>query len=214
MAEEEQVFYTALGKAITQWQSVEDALSIIFTTLLSARPLPDLTVSAAFHTILNFRAKLDMTSAAFEMKAFLGAADRPPGVMDAMFEAWTPLKNRAHKRSLRRNELAHFAMSVDDRKKPGYRYTLRPSLVDMRALMQHGGNPPERNICSIIAQGNSFQKLGLDLMEFYLNRLGPFAGSPPSPSPEQSGNSLRKLIQTESIPTDEGHSLRPEPSEE
>jgi hypothetical protein len=77
------------------------------------------------------------------------------------------LRNRAGKRADRRNDMAHFAMHMDQTKGPGYRCYLAPNIISMNAFMKRLGRPLARNICMIIAQGNSFQKLGDDIRAFY-----------------------------------------------
>lgn len=48
LQEEEQAFYAALGKAITQWQRVEESLALIFSTVVGDRSGVDLKANAAF----------------------------------------------------------------------------------------------------------------------------------------------------------------------
>lgn len=183
LEEEEREFYAALGKAITQWQAIEEWLAMIFASAVGKQSA-DVTANAALHAVINFNTKLAMTSTAIEMLAFLSTFERPPGTESPMLMEWTTLRTRCEKRSGRRNELAHFAMERDDKRKPGYRYRLQPNIIDMRAWMKHGGKPPQRTLCSIIAQGNSFQKLGSDLMAFFL-RWFPIvrASTPPAAAP-------------------------------
>ena len=166
--EEEKLFYGALGKAITQWQRVEEGLALIFSMAVSNNREMGVSANAAFHAVLNFNSKLAMTASALEMIAFHSVFDRQPGTENPMLAEWSPLNNRARRRADRRNDLAHFAMHLDDTRNPGYRWYLSPNIIDMRALIRHGGKPPERHACMIMAQGNSFEKLGTDLILFCL----------------------------------------------
>src|SRR5271156_486350 len=100
--EEEQAFYAALGRALAQWQRVEENLAVTFSTVAGGSGLPDLAANAAFYAVLNFNTKLTMTTAAIEMKSFLSLAERPSGP-DPMLAAWTPIKKRAERRVKHRN---------------------------------------------------------------------------------------------------------------
>jgi hypothetical protein len=179
LQEEERTFYAALGKALTQWQRIEENLAIIFASVAGRHGLPDMAANAAFHAVLNFNTKLAMTDSAIKMKSFLSVLEREPGVSDPMIGEWDTLKNRAERRAKRRNELAHFALAFDRAKTPGNRYTLQPSAIDMRAWMLNAGNPPTRYTRDLVDQGNSFENLGFDLSLFYLRWLWPRDASGP-----------------------------------
>jgi hypothetical protein len=169
LEQEIQAFYSALGEAITKWQRVEEGLSILFATAIGSEGEYNSVASAAFHSILSFKAKLDMTHAALTAINFMSAFGRPPGQESPMLMAWGPLRNRASRRADSRNEMAHFAMHVDPDGKPGYRCYLAPNVINVNALIRHGGRPPRRNTCILMARGNSFEKLAMQLQAFYLN---------------------------------------------
>jgi hypothetical protein len=122
-----------------------------------------------------------MIDAAMAAAALLAPLERGPLADNTMFAEWKTLRNRISKRADRRNEMAHFAMHMDASKKPGHRFYLAPNMINVNALIRHAGKPPTRNICMLIAQGNSFQKLGKDLQNFYSKWAGqeawPFAAS-------------------------------------
>jgi hypothetical protein len=186
LQEEERAFYAALGKALTQWQRIEENLAIIFASVAGSHGLPDMAANAAFHAVLNFNTKLAMTDSALKMKSFLSTLERAPGASDPMIDQWDTLKKRAERRAKRRNELAHFGMAFDRAGAPGNRYTLQPSAIDMRAWMLSAGKPPTRYTRDLTDQGNSFESLGLDLSLFYLRWLWPKeASGPPAAYPEQ-----------------------------
>lgn len=163
-------FYAALGKAITQWQSVEEGLTVIFSAAIGGEAA-GAAANAAFQAALNFNTKLAMVDSALATIAFLSAFHRMPGEASPMYADWTPLKNRASRRADRRNEMAHFAMHLDETRKPGYRCYLAPNVINVNAMIRYAGKPPKRYTCNVIAQGNSFDKLAFDLQMFYISWL-------------------------------------------
>jgi hypothetical protein len=148
--DEEERFYGALGKAVTQWQEVEQALAMIF--LDAHTQSTRLRANVIFHTVLSFETRLDMVDAA--LKASRGTK---------FLAKWQTLFNRCSKRARRRNQLAHFGLMVDPKRRPGYRYHLRPSIFDLSGLYKRRRRPPELNTCQIIAVGNSFSTLAQEL---------------------------------------------------
>ena len=55
---EEDVFYAALGKAVTQWAAVEHNLFDLYQALIKSKNWTIL--SASYHVVSNFRTKLDI----------------------------------------------------------------------------------------------------------------------------------------------------------
>jgi hypothetical protein len=137
LSDEEERFYGALGKAITQWQEVEQALAMLF---LDAHTQDTwLRANVVFHSVLSFETRMDMVDAALKVsrsKAFLAK--------------WEPLFKRCAKRAKRRNQLAHFTLSVDPNRRAGYRCHLRPSIFDA-SIRYRRKRPPELSGCQIIA---------------------------------------------------------------
>ena len=154
--EEERLFTAALGKAITNWQMVEGALSGVFCNLIGARFHE--AANMAFFSVLSFEAKLGMTDAAAQ--STIGSTP--------LWNEWSPLFNRAGRRNKRRNQLAHFMLAYDGSKRPGYRFHIRPSAFDRRTEYRWGTKPPEINGCQLTAMGNSFSKLAADMRRFVI----------------------------------------------
>src|SRR5690349_12368122 len=102
--EHQQAFLETLGHAITQWQAVEMELFRIFARLVRCERYN--TASAAFHSVVNFGTRLDMTHAA----ALVELGDSP------LLKTWNSLYNRLYKRSKRRNHLAHFMLLYEPAK--------------------------------------------------------------------------------------------------
>ena len=89
-----------------------------------------------------------------------------PALRDPILDVWQPLYRCLDGRSKRRNWLAHFDMQRDSKGKPGYRFHLQPNAHDMKAERRYKYKPPRYNLCQITAWGNSFEKLGEDLIAF------------------------------------------------
>jgi|SRR5208282_3149489 len=161
LTDETQEFYTALGKALTQWQSVEAHLGFIFVSVVNNRN--QLGANAAFHTVTSFDTRLKMTDYAITAEFQNTRA----------LNAWKPLFKRANDRNLRRNQLVHFSVECDPKRRAGYRIRLRPSIFDVRASLRWGALYPSLNVCQIMASGNSFEKLGADLAQFLVTHIQP-----------------------------------------
>jgi hypothetical protein len=144
--EEQERFYAALGKAITQWQVVEAAISRLYCDALGEEAFWPASVS--FHSIFSFEGRLDMTNAALQ-------ATRNQAFMNS----WRPLYSKCTKRYRRRNFLAHFHLYIDETGRPGYRLHLAPSIFDGRAIQRWQNRTPRFNRCQIVAIGNSFVTL-------------------------------------------------------
>jgi hypothetical protein len=158
LEDEAQQFYAALGKAISQWQHVESALVITFTALTGSNSPRSSVVNAAFHSLISFKAKLDMVDTAFKTAAFMSPRE------SALLPEWKTLRNRISKRSDRRNELAHFSMIRSESRKPGYRFHLSPNAINVNAAIRHNFRPPMLNVGVITASGNAFEKVAMDII--------------------------------------------------
>ena len=112
--EEMLAFYYAIGKAITQWAYVEFALSWIITDCFVLRERS--TITAAFKSIDNFRAKLQFAKTIIEAQK-LSPKNKA---------AWAALYDRANKLSKKRNKLAHHWALTELEARAGRRKMLMP----------------------------------------------------------------------------------------
>jgi hypothetical protein len=152
---ERERFYAVLGKAITQWQEVEAAISRLFLDALGVDAYWPANVS--FHAAISFEVRLNMTDAA--LRATRG---------QAFMESWKPPYAKCLKRYKRRNQLAHFHLFTDHAKRSGYRILLSPSIFDGRAIQRWENKTPKLNGCQIVAIGNSFSTLSRNLTRLLL----------------------------------------------
>jgi hypothetical protein len=140
---EEQSFYAALGKAITQWQTVEEWLAIIFVSATGGMGPNGSALLASFHAIINFNSKVAMVEAALATKVFLERKIDDKAEDNPRYTAWRNLKNRLGKRADRRNEFVHFSLHVEEDNPPGSRFYLSPSAMDVNALIKERGKSPK-----------------------------------------------------------------------
>jgi len=131
LEEEQAEFYQALGRAVSQWAHVEHALFEVFCRLLHC---PQWTLSsAAFHAIVGFRARLDMTDAAAQV-----------ALTDVTLRRkWKDITKALRDSSgKRRNRLVHWSVVTDVNAAPGKRVYLRPALLNINVALKHAGKEP------------------------------------------------------------------------
>jgi hypothetical protein len=92
------ITYEAVGLALSNWESFEFGLGLIFITLLRADE--GIAARRAYGSIITFRGRLEMIEAAAEAYFLIHRAPR----VKADFRS---LMNRAQKYGARRNEIAH-----------------------------------------------------------------------------------------------------------
>jgi hypothetical protein len=98
-------FYMATGKAISAWQSLEDALCDIFSRIvicsiagtMSTNPIASRLIGGIYYSSTNFRSNLSMITNAIDMTI----SDE-----EVKYE-WNAICNKAIKLYKRRNTLAH-----------------------------------------------------------------------------------------------------------
>jgi hypothetical protein len=84
LEDEEQAFYAALGKAITQWQAVEESLAWIFMAVVTEGIHGSSVANAAFHAIISFKPKLDIIDSAMTTAALLSPLECGPDADKSM----------------------------------------------------------------------------------------------------------------------------------
>jgi hypothetical protein len=145
-------FYASIGRAITEWASVEQSLYRIFLSALDGAD--EHAASAAFYAVLGFGTKLDMTSAALQVR--LGRSPVTAGYSHFLqphpiLDRWLGVKGQwdRNEKSLygqisslskERNKLAHYPVIINhlqDSKRPELRKT-QYSASNMRAIFDDG----------------------------------------------------------------------------
>ncbi len=157
LQQRDQVFFECLGRTIGQWQLIEMQLFRIYARLVRAENTD--VASAAFHSVISFATRLDMTEASAKVKL----ADQPP------FPVWRALHKRTVRLSKRRNLLAHFIVvyGVTSGGTPSFDEHgpfLRPSIFDV--TRQPATGSARINATRIKTIGDSFERLANDLSEF------------------------------------------------
>jgi hypothetical protein len=169
LEEEEVRFYAAIGKALTQWQSIETGLANIFCAIVG-RPGDSGLANIAFYSVENFRAKLAMTN---------NVATARFSFVPARNSEWCSLHKSAVARSKKRNFLAHYQLEIETHRNPGERCRLRPSPNNMLADDRSDYDPPTYSTQNIVEFGNSFDALGSQLMTFWEAIRPPLRTLPP-----------------------------------
>lgn len=117
-------FYEALGLALSYWQLVEEALSLLYE--LAVCPMRFKSATCGFHTLL-FRSKLEVTNAAVRCALIESGA-----TADSLDE-WDRLCKLTGQRAQRRNDFAHFQTIIFDGEKSATKAVrLCPPLHDLR----------------------------------------------------------------------------------
>lgn len=175
-----EAFFAAIGRAIASWQMVEGFLFLVFARVIGAPSLRPL--SAAFHTAMNFRGRLDMTNAAIleqiKDKVLLGK--------------WAKLYDKAVDKAKRRNELAHAVLTFDPSQKQKTKHLyLRSSFVDFKRSKLNELREQDMITEKVLSEmENSFAALHEHLVKFWDKLPDRQAVAPPqTPSQPSSENS-------------------------
>ncbi len=168
LEEEEMRFYAAIGKALTQWQSIETGLANIFCALVGRSGDSGLA-NIAFYSVDNFRSKLAMTSKVATARFFF--------VPERKSE-WCGLYKSAVARSKKRNFLAHYQLDIEKHRKPGDRCRLCPSPNKLPGD-QTDYDTATYSTQDIVAFGNTFDVLGSELITFWEAIRPPLRPPPP-----------------------------------
>ncbi|HVH76761.1 MAG TPA: hypothetical protein VM755_17735 [Stellaceae bacterium] len=158
--EERDAFHRALGLAIARWANVEVALRNVFLASLGVYTPDDpraLSIAdpaaAAFFSVMSFRGKLTMTTAAIRVSFGNGEVSR----------GWDNLLKRLKldgRRSLKRNDLAHFSVSYNEELAPGRRYMLTKTPWNPTNLRLYSRNDsPIYHLEDLLTAENEFAEI-------------------------------------------------------
>lgn len=140
----EREFLESLARAVLSWQFVEHNLFLTFTAMMQARDHH--LVSAAYHSVVNLRSKLEMIDAVAQI-ALAGSE---------LLAEWETLRKCVGKRSQHRNQLVHSSLMGHFEADDTISLRIAPSIFDSR-LKRHD----ERDIANI----REFEKLFDDLTQ-------------------------------------------------
>jgi hypothetical protein len=158
-----QPFYAAIGRAVTNWQLVEDVLGLIFAHLMAPTNISSKTSAhAAYYSIIGFRARLEMVDAAASMQWHGGR-----------FTKWRALKKKINKQNESRNRFAHFSLHELSPSTDGeLRLCLRPTLFDVRYvpyINPSKAEPPQYGHAEIVETGEAFLRLYREMVIFAID---------------------------------------------
>jgi hypothetical protein len=104
------LFYEAIGKAVTNWQWVEDVLGILFSHLMSPENVTSkISATAAYYSVTGFRSRLALVDSAAAMQWG-----------EPRIKKWKALEKRIAKQSETRNHFAHFSMQETPSEDTGF----------------------------------------------------------------------------------------------
>lgn len=156
-------FYEALGRAISQWAMVEDAIYHTFRTIID--PGDWVGAAAAFHAVINANTKLDMIDAAISVSKKHAARH----------DDWITLHNKIRKRSSRRAKLAHWTVIQNSAEATdgGALIYLEPPTYDFTAKSDERGQRERIGIKRIIEWTNGFARLAMEVDAFWRQLSSP-----------------------------------------
>jgi hypothetical protein len=158
--QEAHLFYEAIGKALTNWQLVEDVLGILFSHLMSPQNgASKISATAAYHSVIGFRSRLALVDSAAIMQWH-----------GPRLATWKNLKGKIKKASEIRNHFAHFSMQETPPEDTGFHLWLCPTAFDVRYIPYI--NPPQKkeplryNYKDIFRKGEMFVVVCREMVEF------------------------------------------------
>jgi hypothetical protein len=152
-------FYAAAGRTISAWQLVESCLYEIYRATTRAT-LPG-AEAAAYYAIGSFRAQLRVVDAAVGFVAMAANNEK-------LAEEWATLRNRAGKKSDRRNQIAHGAVwTMYQEPRRERKIYIGPNMMDTRVKKKQGGQDAEPLTLKRVKQyENDFRLLAAQLLQF------------------------------------------------
>jgi hypothetical protein len=167
-AETEDITFTAVGRALSGWETFEEALAALFAIFVGARSYAGIR---AYGSVLTFRGRSDMIKAAAQTY-FL---EKPNPPLQAKLRS---LQNLADKYSPRRNEIAHgivrqyFMVTAEHR---GTGYVLCPSdySTNKTALTFLTAGMPVGQPIRFIAPGYAYSSAEIDAFGQRFRELEP-----------------------------------------
>jgi hypothetical protein len=168
-----QPFYAAIGRAITNWQLIEDVVEMLFADLMSPTNVSSkISAQAAYYSVIGFRARLALVDAAAMMQW-----------RGARFKKWRALKKNIESNTESRNHLAHFSIHELSSTDGKLHLCLRHTLFDVRYVPYINPPklaPPDYRHKDIVETGEAFLRLYREIVSFGIETD---AVSPPPEAP-------------------------------
>jgi hypothetical protein len=142
-------FLQTFARAILAWGYVEMNLYLIFQTLMVSRRKE--AVSAAYHSVINLKARLDMVNATAEIM-----------ISGSMLDEWKSLARKVSNNSGKRNALAHLLLQGHFNGAKDITLRSNPSIFDVRKAKLK-----DYDLNQIAEFHDSFRKLASDLDDFW-----------------------------------------------
>jgi hypothetical protein len=151
------VFYRAIGKSLTAWQSVEESLAGLFQIVSTCQS--EEVARAIFFSPNDFSEKLKMTHNAL----------RAPKRARTTLGSWSRLRNRMINESEFRNALAHFSVAEESGKE-GRKFILMPTMLNPLEEFKRSDRRRKKletlDVDAIVVAGVRFEALATEVEEF------------------------------------------------
>jgi len=150
---DEDQFYAAIGRTITQWANVEQSLFQVYNHIM--KPQIWLVTSATYHVAQTFNNKLELVSMAVK------SAYNDKSYTDTN-KAWVKLKDKLRKISSKRNDIAHLIAFNDIENG----LQLRPAILNAKAMLNEDYKSKIYKTKDINKLQKTFINLSHDVDEF------------------------------------------------
>lgn len=182
-AEEEVAFYYAIGKALSQWASVERQLQRLVSSCVS--PIDQVTMATGFLAIENFRSKLSFADIVIKRKF-----GKTPHM-----DRWKGLHIRVVNGAKLRNRLAHSKVGIYPEGEVGRRYGLVEWLRSKEGRRPTRPVAPTSALCLLnIAQARTeFHGLTTALANYYETLAGRPAPFPTADEQPEGPKTIRPI---------------------
>lgn len=144
----------AIGHALAQWAGIEYRLCLIFCRALASHSLT--CSSAAFYSVVNFRTKLEMTSAAVHARH----------EAKHILPDWKSLFSKLSTANQQRVPLAHPTIMQYPQARPGDRCFVESAIMDSRTWPETDGKPFRLSVANVKDREQSFHALMLECEGF------------------------------------------------
>lgn len=169
--------YFALGAALTQWQTIENATTQLFCLLVNTG---DGTASAVFNSVQSFRTRLEMVRAAAAVRL----------AKNEILDECMTLCDRLNKKARKRNELAHYTLyqtgiaitsgeEIDMAAlEAGVDWYLAPTSFDGAHEWRHNGARPKLTSNDIMNRSQAFTRISNEI-HLFNEKVAAFLAQPP-----------------------------------
>jgi hypothetical protein len=155
--QQQNAFYEALGRAISQWATVEDEIYHTFRVIIE--PGDWVAFAASYHAVVSMVTRLDMIEAALQTSR----------KHNARLEEWKKLHKKIRRYAGWRARCAHWTVLQDATKRgeSGVTMYLRPPIYDFTVKRDERGNTEQIALPQLQQWASHFASLGMEVRKFW-----------------------------------------------